>query len=92
MFESDVILYSDKTFKKSKTAYDRFESDVILYSDKTILTNITKKYKFESDVIWVYVKKSVNLGCIIFSVGEIKNSLPTLNFLQKIGTHIKSRV
>ena len=31
-------------------------------------------------------------GCIIFSVGEIKNSLPTLNFLQKIGTHIKSRV
>lgn len=31
-------------------------------------------------------------GCIIFSVGERKNSLPTLNFLQKIGTHIKSRV
>ena len=91
-FESDVILYSDKTCSKMEDAIFPFESDVILYSDKTILTNITKKYKFESDVIWVYVKKSVNLGCIIFSVGEIKNSLPTLNFLQKIGTHIKSRV
>ena len=33
-----------------------------------------------------------NLGCIIFSVGERKNSLPTLNFCKKIGTHIKSRV
>ena len=32
------------------------------------------------------------LGCIIFSVGERKNSLPTLNFYKKIGTHIKSRV
>ena len=92
MFESDVILYSDKTYRFKIKFVGTFESDVILYSDKTILTNITKKYKFESDVIWVYVKKSVNLGCIIFSVGEIKNSLPTLNFLQKIGTHIKSRV
>ena len=31
-------------------------------------------------------------GCIIFSVGERKNSLPTLNFCKKIGTHIKSHV
>ena len=31
-------------------------------------------------------------GSIISSVGERKNSLPTLNFCKKIGTHIKSRV
>ena len=51
LFESDVILYSDKTQKIVQQRKLQFESDVILYSDKTILTNITKKYKFESDVI-----------------------------------------
>ena len=32
----------------------------------------------------VYEKKSLQkIGCIIFSVGERKNSLPTLNFFAK---------
>nr|WP_297396076.1 helix-turn-helix domain-containing protein [uncultured Peptostreptococcus sp.] len=31
----------------------------------------------------------LNIGCIIFSVGERKSSLPRLNFCKKIGTHIK---
>ena len=35
LFESDVILYSDKTDKLKSEAEDWFESDVILYSDKT---------------------------------------------------------
>ena len=42
----------------------------------------------------INIDKDYNLknGCIIFSVGERKNSLPTLNFCKKIGTHIKSHV
>ena len=51
---------------------------------------ITYKYNFgkpiEGNDIEIYN------GCIIFSVGERKNSLPTLNFCKKIGTHIKSHV
>ena len=35
MFESDVILYSDKTLMKNGKQRAMFESDVILYSDKT---------------------------------------------------------
>ena len=35
----------------------------------------------KKEVIMFELLKS--LGCIIFSVGERKNSLPTLNFLQK---------
>ena len=34
-FESDVILYSDKTMLNSFMKAGEFESDVILYSDKT---------------------------------------------------------
>ena len=36
MFESDVILYSDKTFNELTLQKWQFESDVILYSDKTV--------------------------------------------------------
>ena len=35
MFESDVILYSDKTVRSLDEVEIQFESDVILYSDKT---------------------------------------------------------
>ena len=34
-FESDVILYSDKTSDGGVDTLSMFESDVILYSDKT---------------------------------------------------------
>ena len=34
-FESDVILYSDKTKQEANQYDNKFESDVILYSDKT---------------------------------------------------------
>ena len=35
MFESDAILYSDKTKELLRLYPQVFESDVILYSDKT---------------------------------------------------------
>ena len=41
-FESDVILYSDKTFLLDSQPLSWFESDVILYSDKTLFFNMLR--------------------------------------------------
>ena len=50
-FESDVILYSDKTVTIREKASPLFESDVILYSDKTPVLSVWEEIAFESDVI-----------------------------------------
>ena len=50
-FESDVILYSDKTLDWFINLGRLFESDVILYSDKTISPIHWISILFESDVI-----------------------------------------
>ncbi len=51
LFESDVILYSDKTYFHNIILSHSFESDVILYSDKTVRSLDEVEIQFESDVI-----------------------------------------
>ena len=47
---------------------------------------MNKKDIFRMKFMW---KMSFYIGCIIFSVGERKNSLPTLNFFAKNILYIK---
>ena len=47
---------------------------------KTIWNDWLKQAVFIYSVLYTI---ATFFGCIIFSVGERKNSLPTLNFLQK---------
>ena len=52
---------------------------IISFMICVVFSSLTAQYSQSS-----YVKKIIeNNGCIIFSVDERNNSLPTLNFLQK---------